>query len=44
MFQALLEEDQAAHTAVSVLEGMDMRSKATWKATMFSKVLEGIAL
>jgi hypothetical protein len=41
IFQALLKEDQTAYTTVSVLEGMDVRSKATWKATMSSKVLKG---
>ncbi len=44
MLQALLKEDQAAYTAIPVPEGMDARSKATWKATMSSKVLEGNSL
>ena len=36
MLQALFEEDQAAHTAISVLEGM--------KSTTSSKVLDGNVL
>ena len=43
MLQAFLKEDQAAYAAISVLEGR-MRSNATWKATMSSKVLDGSVL
>ena len=44
VLQALLKEDQATYTAISVLKRMNIRSKATWKATMSSKVLEDSAL
>ena len=44
VLQALLKEDQSSYAAISVLERMNVRSKATWKATMSSKVLEGNSL